>query len=116
MCAEEADELDDKEADADASAGEGEEAREPLDLQVKIDSPGTCQRHITVTIAEADVERYFNNAIGEMMPKVVVPGFRAGRAPRKLVETRFRKDVSDQVKASLLMDSMAQVTDDHNLS
>ena len=90
--------------------------RERLDLQVRIDSPGTCQRHITVTVAEPDVEKYFNNAIGEMMPKSQVPGFRAGRAPRKLVETRYRKDVADQVKGSLLMDSMAQVTEDHKLS
>ncbi len=90
--------------------------REKLDLQVKIDSPGTCQRHITVTVAESDVERYFSNAIGEMMPKAVVPGFRAGRAPRKLVSTRYRKEVADQVKGSILMDSMAQVTDDNKLS
>ena len=107
------DELEGIEALEEGAAGE---AREKLDLQVKIDSPGTCQRHITVTIAEGDVERYFNNAIGEMMPKAVVPGFRAGRAPRKLVEARFRKDVSDQVKGSLLMDSMAQITEERDLS
>ncbi len=45
-----------------------------------------------------------------------MPGFRAGRAPRKLVEPRFRKDVTDQVKGSLLMDSMTQVTEDQKLS
>ena len=39
-----------------------------------------------------------------------------GRAPRKLVEARFRKDVSDQVKSSLLMDSMTQISEDDNLS
>ncbi len=107
---------DETEVDSAVENGDEEVARERLDLQVKIASPGTCQRHITVTIAEGDVERYFNNAIGDMMPKAVVPGFRAGRAPRKLVEARFRKDVVDQVKASLLMDSMAQVTDDESLS
>jgi trigger factor len=110
---------DEMQADLDLAeeAGLGEEApRERLDLQVRIDSPGTCQRHITVTVAEPDVEKYFNNAIGEMMPKAQVPGFRAGRAPRKLVEARYRKDVADQVKGSLLMDSMAQVTEDHKLS
>ncbi len=45
-----------------------------------------------------------------------VPGFRAGRAPRKLIEARFRKDVSDQVKGSLLMDSMTQITEDEDFS
>ena len=45
-----------------------------------------------------------------------VPGFRPGRAPRKLIETRFRKDVADQVKGSLLMDSLAQITEDQDFS
>jgi trigger factor len=107
---------DQNEAGPAVENGDEEAARERLDLQVKIASPGTCQRHITVTVSETDVERYFNNAIGDMMPKAVVPGFRAGRAPRKLVEARYRKDVADQVKGSLLMDSMAQVTEDENLS
>ncbi len=38
------------------------------------------------------------------------------RAPRKLVESRFRKDVGDQVKMSLLMDSMTQISEDGSLS
>ncbi len=50
------------------------------------------------------------------MPTAAVPGFRAGRAPRKLVETRFRKDVGEQVKGTLLMDSMTQVTEDEEFS
>jgi trigger factor len=33
-----------------------------------------------------------------------------------LVEHRFRKDIGDQVKGSLLMDSMSQITEDENFS
>ncbi len=93
-----------------------EEEREPLSLEVKIDSPSACQRHITVTVSRPDIERYFDKAFGDLMPTATVPGFRAGRAPRKLVEHRFRKDVADQVKGSLLMDSLSQVTDDQKLA
>ena len=32
------------------------------------------------------------------MESAQVPGFRPGRAPRKLIEARFRKDVGEQVK------------------
>ena len=63
-----------------------------------------------------DIERYFDEAFTDLMDKAAVPGFRAGRAPRKLVESRFRKDIADQVKGSLLMDSMGQVCEDHDLS
>ena len=98
-------------------AEDGAEAQpKKLDLQVKIDKKSACERHITVEIARDDIERYFENALKDLMPKAAVPGFRLGRAPRKLVETRFRKDVSEQVKGSLLMDSLSQVSTDNELS
>jgi trigger factor len=50
------------------------------------------------------------------MPKAAVPGFRAGRAPRKLVEAKFRKDVADQVKGSLVVDSLSQLSEDQKLT
>ena len=50
------------------------------------------------------------------MPGAQVPGFRAGRAPRKLVEHRFRNEVKDQVKSNLLMDSMAQISEEQKLA
>jgi trigger factor len=39
-----------------------------------------------------------------------------GRAPRKLVEARFRKEVAEQVKSNLLLDSLSQLTDEHKLA
>ncbi len=102
------DQLDDQET-------AGDEA-EKLNLSIKVDSPSACQRHVTVTIPREDIERYFDKAFSDLMTSASVPGFRAGRAPRKLVEARFRKDVADQVKGSLLMDSMTQITEDPKLS
>jgi trigger factor len=92
------------------------EARPKLDLEVKIDSKSACQRHITVTIPQVDIERYYGDAFTDLMEKAAVRGFRQGRAPRKLVENWYRKDVADQVKGSLLMDSLSQITEDHPIS
>src|SRR5690349_1631369 len=94
----------------------GEETPQKLNLQVKVDSPSACQRHVTVTVAREDIDRYYDRAFSDLVGSASVPGFRAGRAPRKLIENRFRKDVADQVKGSLLMDSMTQVTEDEKLS
>jgi trigger factor len=94
--------------------GEGEQPR--LDLAVKIDDRSACERHITVTVARTDIDRYMNKEFSELMPAAHVPGFRPGHAPRKLVENRFRKDVAGRVKGSLLMDSLAQIHDDFDLS
>lgn len=100
-----------------AEADPAEEAKpERLNLEIRIQSPSACQRHVQVTVSRDDIERYFDKSFTELMPNATVPGFRAGRAPRKLVEHRFRKDLADQVKGSLLMDSMAQVTEDSKLA
>ena len=93
-----------------------EEEKVSLALDVKIDERSACERHVTVSVARDDIERYFDNEFSELMTTAQVPGFRTGRAPRKLIETRFRKDVADRVKSSLLMDSIGQVSDSENLS
>jgi trigger factor len=108
--------MSDKETD-ELVADEPTEAEvEKLNLSIKVDSPSACERHVTVTIPREDIERYYDKAFSELMGSANVPGFRAGRAPRKLIEARFRKDVADQVKGSLLMDSMTQITEDEKFS
>jgi trigger factor len=99
------------EAESDPSAEPAGGADEPLQLTVDIKSPSACERRVTVTIPREDIERYYNNAYGELMPTAAVPGFRIGRAPRKIVEHRYRDQVTDQVKSSLLMDSLGQISD-----
>ncbi len=91
-------------------------AKPPLTLDVKVESPQACIRHVIVTVSKADVQRYLKEAYDELVPEAQVPGFRAGRAPRKLVEKQFRERVLDQVKGSLLMDSLSQVTEEAEFS
>ncbi|HEX7446990.1 MAG TPA: trigger factor, partial [Pirellulales bacterium] len=103
---------------ADSTPAEGDESAEEkkLHLEVNIDARSACERHVTVSISREDIDRYYNDAYSEMMGKAVVPGFRAGRAPRKLVELRFRKDVGDQIKNTLLMDSLTQLSEEGKFS
>src|SRR6186997_3348810 len=97
-------------------AEEGKEEKQRLALDVKIDSPSACERHVTVTVAKDDVSRYVKDAFNDLMPKAELPGFRPGRAPRKLVESRFKEHVADQVKGKILMDSLTQLSDDHQFT
>ena len=71
---------------------------------------------MTVTVPREDIERYYSKKFDELIPKAEVPGFRVGKAPRKLVEKKFRKQMTDQVKGSILMDSLTQVSDTQDFS
>lgn len=87
-----------------------------LKLDVKVDVVSACERHVIVTIPHAEVERYRRDCYDDIAPKAEMPGFRAGKAPRKLVESRFKQQVSEQVKSSLVMDSLQKVSEGGHFS
>lgn len=112
-----AEELEDPQVDETESAtAEGDEQPKKLDLQVQIASPSACERHVTVTISRQDVDRYLDEAYSELMDTASVPGFRVGRAPRKLVENRYKDEVGDKIKGSLLMDSLTQISEEQSFT
>lgn len=82
-----------------------------LQLDMTVQSPSACVREVVVTIPQAEVARYFKDVYNELAPEAQLPGFRNGRAPRKLIEKQFREQATERVKNGLLVDGMAQVTD-----
>jgi trigger factor len=116
-------ELDEPQVDEQDAAVAGEEPSaedsgvpERLNLDVKIESPSACERHVTVTVSREDVDRYLDEAYSEMMGSAAVPGFRVGRAPRKLVESRFKDEIGEKIKGSLLMDSLSQISEEQSFT
>ncbi len=93
-----------------------EKEKRQLDLKVDVKETSACERHVTVTVSREDINHYFQEQFDELVPKAEVPGFRTGRAPRQLVENKFRPQVSDQVKGAILMDSLAQVSETQDFS
>lgn len=99
-----------------AEGQDGDEEKPALTLDVQIESPSACERHVTVTVAREDIDRYLDEAYSELMPSANVPGFRVGRAPRKLVENKFRKEIGEQIKGSLLLDSLSQISEEQKFT
>ena len=92
------------------------EEKEKINQTVNVKETSACERHVTVTVPRDDIERYFAKQFDELVPKAELPGFRVGKAPRKLVEKKFRKQLANQVKGSILMDSLTQVSDTEDFS
>jgi len=98
------------------TTSEGAEPKRKLEIDVQIQDVGPCKKHLKVTIPREEIERQFEESLGSFQRDAQVPGFRPGKAPRQLVVKRFRKQVSDQVKSSLLLGSLEQIGEDHNLN
>ena len=103
-------------SDASTAVASPESEPKPLDLEVAIEEISTCQRRVKVTVPRADIDRYRDEAIGELMPSALLPGFRPGRAPRRLVSSRFKSELADQIRSKLITDAMSQVSESGKLA
>ena len=95
---------------ADAPSGE------KMNIEVDIQQLSACERHIKVTIPRTEIDRYFELEFDDLADTAYVPGFRQGMAPRKLVEKRFKKEISERVKSNLVMDSLTQINESPDLT
>ncbi|MGB4727668.1 MAG: trigger factor [Thermogutta sp.] len=104
-------------AATDESAGEAEESTEtPLEFEFDVEAAGPCKRKIIVTIPRKEVDRYFQEEFDKIRDEAQVPGFRPGRAPRKLLEKRYRNELREPVKARLMLDAFTALADRANLA
>jgi trigger factor len=104
---------------AEQGPGEGTAtAAAPVKLQqnVEIRDVGPCKKHIKVTVERKDIDDRFGEKISELVSDANVSGFRPGKAPRRIVERRFHKEVADQVKSEVLLASLQQLAEDHDIA
>jgi trigger factor len=104
--------------DATATLPEGEEAKKPEKLRQRVDirDIGPCKKHITVTIEREDIDNRLGEKFSELVKDSTVSGFRPGKAPRKVIERRFHKEIGDQVKTEILLASLEQLADENDIA
>ena len=102
-------------AEGTATATEGD-GKQKLTQQVEIRDVGPCKKHIKVSVDRADIDRQLEGKYKELVGDAWVPGFRPGKAPRQIVVRKFKKEVTDQVKAELLLASLEQLAEDHDVA
>ena len=102
--------------DEQADDEDADEELTKLSLDVDVEHRGACERHVMVSVSREDIERYFDKEYTELVKTADVPGFRHGHAPRKLIETRFRKDVGDRSRDCWSRTPLSQAIEDEKLS
>ncbi len=92
-----------------------EKQAEELKNTVTIKETGPCRKKIVVEIPQQAIENVTDEQYQTLRKDAQVPGFRAGRAPRRLLEKRFGKDVTEQVKLKLLADASESAVKDNEI-
>lgn len=86
-----------EEQKADEAAAKLKEA-----ISVETEEVGTLRRKLTITIPRETLDERLGDQFTELKRDSVVPGFRKGRAPLKLIEKRFGSEVGDQLVTQLV--------------
>jgi trigger factor len=84
-------------------------------MQVNIEEIGPCKKKLTVEVPSERVQEKLEESYRELDKTAQVPGFRAGHAPRKLIENRFGKAVTEDVKNSLIGATYDEAIKEHKI-
>ncbi len=102
--------------DLDVDAAEDAHEEEPQHpVQVETEDAGTLRKRVTVTVPRARIDEKFDEMFGELSESAQVPGFRIGRAPRRLIEKRFGSEISDDVRNGLIGEALGEAMDKADL-
>jgi len=82
---------------------------------VAAEDAGVLRKKVTVTVPRQRIDAKFNEMFGELSKTAMVPGFRIGHAPRRLIEKRFGKEVGEDVRNALVGESIGKAVEKVNL-
>jgi trigger factor len=83
---------------------------------VKVEDAGPGTKKISIEIPADRIASKLEESYKELRTTAVLPGFRPGHAPRKLIEKRFANDVRDQVRRELIRESYSQAVEKNSLN
>ena len=92
-----------------------EEQPAALKSTVTIEEAGPCKKKVFIEIPQESIKNLTDEEYKNLRKEALVPGFRKGRAPRRLLEKRFGKETSEQVKLKLLIDASESAVKDNKL-
>lgn len=82
---------------------------------VTIEEAGPCRKKVIIEIPEESIKAATDEQYVTLRKEALVPGFRKGRAPRRLLEKRFGKETAEQIRLKLMADASDSAIKDSKL-
>lgn len=93
-----------------------EEQAPALKYTATIEPVGPCKKKIVIEVPEEEIKNATDKQYNDLRKEALVPGFRKGRAPRRLLEKRFGKETTEAVKLKLLAQVSESAIKDNKLA
>lgn len=84
-------------------------------MQISIEVAGGCKRIIKAEVPADHVTEKLAEGFRDINRQVQFPGFRKGKAPKHMLEKRFGREVSDDVRQTLAEEVVTKAREEHAL-
>jgi trigger factor len=85
-------------------------------LKTSVEKKENCVRVVDVEVSEDELLDQMEELFKELAPSLTVPGFRPGKAPRRLVERKFHKTVRQDAVDAVISKSFETVCEKEGLN
>ncbi len=101
----------------DKAEKETERLLETLKKEVRVEGRdiGLLRKELRITVPATVIAEHMEHNYSELMHDALVPGFRKGRAPRRLVEKRFGAEVRDSLTTAIVGQSFYAVAENEKI-
>ncbi len=90
-------------------------AEATVQSNVRIEDAGPSRKKLYFEIPADTVSEKLTGSLDMLAVEAQLPGFRKGRAPRRLVEKRFGQTVRSEAKSQLVAGAFQQAVEEHHL-
>ncbi|MBN1809775.1 MAG: trigger factor [Planctomycetes bacterium] len=80
-----------------------------MDFEIK--DAGTWKKEVTVKVPKDEIAGKQKEILGELRNTVPVPGFRIGHTPDEILRIRFREDIGNRLKGTIISESAGEAVE-----
>lgn len=78
-------------------------------MEYKVEDLSPVKKKIQVTVPTPDLNKAIDKSLAEYAASVRLPGFRKGKVPSGLIESRYRREVYSEAMTRLVDDSISKI-------
>ena len=84
-------------------------------IKAKLKTKSPCEIALDTTVERADLDAAYERTFKQLSRYIELPGFRTGKAPRPLVESKFKKHIQHNTLEDLIAGVVRSVVKKHNM-
>lgn len=84
-------------------------------VKVDVEKVSPCRRKMKIEIPDVELKKELESVYQELSRNVKVPGFRAGKVPREILEKRFAKEAQDELLKKVIPEAYSKAIREKNL-